>query len=365
MAPHDHDWNQMPTFNWAAPVAAMVLVGAKYASLVPSGSILFNVVAAGLLGAAVFAAVHHAEVLAVKIGEPFGSVLLALAITVIEVGLILSVMFSGSPGSEAVARDTVFSVVMIVLNGVVGLCLVMGAARHHEQAFQVQGATATLSVIITLASLALIVPNFTLTIPGPVYSTKQLLFVSAVSLILYVLFIFVQTVRHRDYFILGDDAGHGGEKPDGIATLKSAVLLIVSLLAVILLAKALTPAVEGAVARAGLPIAVVGVIIAGLVLLPEGTAALKAARANRLQSSLNASLGSAVASIGLTIPAVALASIHLNQRLVLGLAPEQMVLLVLTLFISTLTFATGRTTVLQGGVNLVLFGVFLFLSAVP
>lgn len=365
MATHDHDWNQMPTLFWAAPVAAMVLVAAKYAYIVPSGSMLFNVLAAALLGAAVFAAVYHAEVLAVRIGEPFGSVILALAITVIEVGLILSVMFGGSQGSETVARDTVFSVVMIVLNGVVGLCLVMGAARHHEQEFQVQGATATLSVIITLASLALILPNFTLTVPGPVYSAKQLLFVGAVSLILYLLFIFVQTVRHRDYFIFGDDTGHGGEKPDGSATLKSAVLLVVSLFAVILLAKALTPAVEGAVARAGLPIAVVGVIIAAIVLLPEGTAALKAARANRLQSSLNASLGSAVASIGLTIPTVALASLYLDQKLVLGLGPQQMVLLVLTLFVSTLTFATGRTTVLQGGVSLVLFGVFLFLSAVP
>ncbi len=355
----------MPWWCWAAPLAAGLLVAAKFASLVSPTSAPVIGLAVLLLGGAVFAAVHHAEVLAVRIGEPFGSILLALAITTLEVGLIISVMASGSSGSDAVARDTVYSVVMIVLNGIVGLCLVFGSARHFEQEFRVQGAAAILSVIATLAVVSLVLPNFTRTTAGPTFAPSQLVFVGAVSLGLYALFVFVQTVRHRADFVI-EYAGAGeGEKPTTRTTILSAILLVLSLGIVILLAKTLSPIVEAGVVRAGLPLAVVGVVIATLVLLPEGLTAMKAARRNRLQTSLNASLGSAAASIGLTIPIVGAASIYLDKPLTLGLGPEAMVLLILTLFVSTLTFATGRTTVLQGAVHLVIFGVFLFLAAVP
>ncbi len=365
MADPNADWNRIPAWCLAGPALAGALVAAKSATLINPSHPAILVLAVAFLGVAVFAAVHHAEVLAVKIGEPFGSILLALAITSLEVGLIISVMLSGSAGSGAVARDTVFSVVMIVLNGIVGLCLIAGARRHYEQEFRVQGAVGILSVISTLAVIALVLPNFTKTTLGPTLAPSQLIFVGAVSLILYVFFVFIQTVRHRDDFIIDDGASHHGITPTGRTTAVSAVFLVLSLVIVIMLAKTLSPVVEGAVLKAGLPLAVVGVVIAAVVLLPEGLTALKAANGNRLQTSLNASLGSAAASIGLTIPIVGAVSVVLGQPLTLGLATEGMVLLLLTLFVSTLTFATGRTTMLQGAVHLAIFGVFVFLSAVP
>jgi Ca2+:H+ antiporter len=365
MVDPDADLNRMPMWSWAAPAAAGVLVAAKLANLISADSMPVILLAVGLLGGAVFAAVHHAEVLAVRIGEPFGSILLALAITTLEVGLIISVMAAGLAGSDAVARDTVYSVVMIVLNGIVGICLVAGGWKHYEQEFKVQGAAGILSVIATLAVISLVLPNFTSSTSGPTYAWSQLLFVGAASLILYVLFVFVQTVRHKGDFVIDYGVAHGGVKPGRRIVVASALLLAASLVFVIMLAKTLSPVVEAAVAGAGLPPAVVGVVIAAVVLLPEGLTAYKAATHNRLQTSLNASLGSAAASIGLTIPIVGTASVILGQPLKLGLGPESTVLLLLTLFVSTLTFATGRTTVLQGAVHLVIFGVFVFMSAVP
>jgi len=361
----DHDWNRLAWWQWAAPLGGAMLVGAKAGGLAAPGGALFIVAAVALLGGAVFAAVHHAEVLAVRIGEPFGSILLALAITTIEVGLIIALMIAGAAGSDTVARDTVFSVVMIVLNGIVGLCLVMGSARHFEQAFRVQGAAAILSVIATLAIMAFVLPNVTRTTAGPTFASSQLLFVDIAALSLYALFVYVQTFRHREDFLIDDGATLRGAPPTNRSTLISALFLTVSLVVVILLAKALSPAVEAAVAQAGLPQTVVGVVIAMVVLLPEGLTAVKAARRNRLQTSLNASLGSALASIGLTIPIVGAVSLYLDVPLVLGLPPESTALLLLTLFISTITFATGRTTILQGGVHLVIFGIFVLLTAVP
>jgi Ca2+:H+ antiporter len=252
---------------------------------------------------------------------------------------------------------------MIVLNGIVGVCPVAGAGRHCERAFRVQGAASNLSVIATVAVMTLILPNFTTSTKGPTFAESQLLFVGAVSLALYVTFVFVQTVRHRDDFVI--DPVANGEAPGAAATAASAVLLSVSLVAVILLAKALIPVVAQAVSEAGLPLAFVGVAIATVVLFPEGVTALRAARANRMQTSLNAPLGSALASIGLTVPIVGGASVLLAMPPTLGLGPEDMVLLVPTLSASGLTFATGRTTVLQGAVHLVIFGVFLVTSAVP
>ncbi len=356
--------NRIPWWSWAAPLAACLLLAAKFTGLVPATQPAILILAALLLLFAVFSAVHHAEVVALRVGEPFGSIVLAVAVTTIEVALIVSIMLAAASGGGELARDTVFAAVMIVLNGIVGLCLVVGGARHGEQSFQEYGAAAALSVLGTLAAITMILPNYTHSVPGPFYSSAQLLFVGVVSLLLYAVFLFVQTIRHRDYFIV-EDADHGGIRPNGRITALSLVLLIVALIAVVLLAKTLSPSLEKGVAAAGLPATFVGVVIAALVLLPEGLAAVFAAHANRLQTSLNLALGSAVASIGLTIPAVAALSLWLHQPLTLGLGPEETVLLTLTLFISTVTLATGRTTILQGTVHLVIFGIFLFLSASP
>jgi Ca2+:H+ antiporter len=365
-----HSYDVTPIWGWAAPAAASLLLVLKFSGIVSSDAGLVQLLAGLLLGGAVFAAVHHAEVLALRLGEPFGSILLAIAVTVIEVALIVSIMLSGSAGSDAVARDTVFSAVMIVLNGVIGLCLVIGAQRYHEQSFQLQGASATLAVLGTLATFALVLPNYTVATLGPYYSPIQLLSVGADSLALYCIFVFIQTIRHRNYFLDSaddetDSGDHPYDKPSNRITAISAILLTVSLVAVVLLAKALSYPLDRIVAKAGLPPAFVGVVIAAIVLLPEGLAAVKAALLNRLQNSINLALGSALASIALTIPTVAVVSLLLEQRLVLGLTPQSTVLLLLTLFVSTLTLGTGRTTVLQGAVHLVIFAVFILLAAVP
>ena len=351
----------------AAPIAALALFGVEHAGLLRAESLSVALLSALLLLVSVFAAVHHAEVVALKVGEPFGSVLLALAVTVIEASLIVASMLAGGAVENSLARDTVFSAVSIVLNGVVGLCLLIGGARYHEQAFRVRGTASALSVLATLAVLALVLPNFTLAKLGPQYSPTQLVFVGALSVILYAVFVFVQSVRHRDYFLPeaeGDD-GDKRAKPSAATTAAAAFMLLVSLLAVVLLAETLSESLERAINAAGLPPSFLGVVIAALVLLPESVAAIKAANMNRVQTSLNLAIGSALASIGLTIPAVAGVSLYLDRELTLGLDTEGMALLLLTLFVSSLTLATGRATILQGAVHLVIFGVFLLLAAVP
>ncbi len=366
MSLENHAVDKVPAWSWLAPAVACCLLIATLSGLVPATSGPVLALAAVLLGAAVFASVHHAEIIALRVGEPFGSIVLAIAVTVIEVALIVSIMLSAKEGSDVLARDTVFATVMMVLNGIIGLCLVLGGARHHEQSFQTSAAAAALSVLGTLAVITLVLPNYTLATPGPTYAPAQLMFVSIVSLILYCVFLFVQTIRHRDYFLNDDDgADHHGATPSDRTAYISIALLGLSLVAVVLLAKTLSPALESAIAAANLPKAFVGVVIAAVVLLPEGLAAVAAARANHLQTSLNLALGSAMATIGLTIPVVSAVAISLSQPLTLGLAAPEMVLLILTLFISTVTLATGRTTILQGAVHLVIFSVFLFLAAVP
>lgn len=362
----------IPTWTWAAPLLAVFLLVLKFAHLVPPDATSILVLAAALLGATVFASVHHAEVLALKLGEPFGSILLAIAVTIIEVALIVSIMLSGAEGNEMVARDTVFAAVMIVLNGVVGLCLVTGGQRHFEQSFQLQGASAALAVLGTLACITLILPNYTLTVAGPSYSGAQIVVVGIAALVLWGVFVFVQTIKHRDYFLDSPSVSDATEiteiahaKPSNQMALTCLGLLLVSLTAVVLLAKALSYPLDKGIAAAGLPKAFVGVVIAAIVLLPEGMAAVKSALRNQLQNSINLAVGSAIASIGLTIPAVAIVSLLRHQTLVLGISPANMTLLVLTLFVGTLTLGTGRTTVLSGAIHLVLFAVFLLVSAVP
>lgn len=360
---------KLPTWAWIGPVGAALLLALTATGIVPATAPPMLALAALFLGWAVFAAVHHAEVVALKVGEPFGSILLAVAVTVIEVALIVSLMLSASTDSATFARDTVYSAVMIVLNGVVGACLVVGGARHHEQSFQAQGAAAALGVLGTLATIALILPNYTVASPGPVYSPFQLIYIGAVSLCLYSVFIFVQSVRHRDYFLTDAPAGADAEPHHPVPTLRatqlSTLLLCIALVAVVLLAKTLSYPLKQAIVGLGLPTSFVGVVIAAVVLLPEAVAAFAAARANRLQTSLNLALGSAIASIGLTIPVVAVVSVLMRQPLALGIQPADIVLLVLTLFISMVTLATGRTTVLQGAIHLVIFAVFILVAAVP
>ncbi len=362
----DHNVDELPLWAWVAPVAAAFLLVLKFAHVIPAESGLVLALAAILLGGAVFAAVHHAEIIALRVGEPFGSIVLAVAVTVIEVALIVSILMGAKAGSEYLARDTVFATVMIVLNGIIGLCLVVGGMRHHEQSFQTAASSTALSVLGTLATFTLVLPNYTLATPGGSYNTAQLAFVSASCVSLYAVFLFVQTIRHRDYFLADASEYYPvHDTPSNRTAAISLGLLVLALVAVVLLAKTLSPALEAAIADAGLPKAFVGVVIAAVVLLPEGMAAVRAAGANRLQTSLNLALGSAMATIGLTIPAVAVFAILTGTTLELGLDPEETVLLVLSLFIGTVTLATGRTTILQGAVHLVIFAVFLFLAAVP
>lgn len=355
---------QMPWWAWAWPVLAWVILA--IAVIVGARGVIAAIAGVALI-AAVFAAVHHAEVVAHRIGEPFGTLVLAVAVTVIEVALIVSVMV-GAPAEKAgLARDTIFAAVMIVCNGIVGICLLAGGMRHHEQGFQIEGASAALAVLAALTTLSLVLPSFTTSVPGPVFSTAQLVFGGVVSLVLYGSFVFVQTVRHRDYFLpvgIDEEDAHA-PPPTAVNAMISAGLLIFSLVAVVGLAKALTPIVETGVDWLDAPKAVVGILIAALVLLPEGLAALRAAGANWLQTSLNLALGSALASIGLTIPTVGVVSIVLGQPLELGLGAKDLILLALTLLVSVITLGTGRTTVLQGIVHLTIFAVFMFLAIVP
>jgi len=356
----------MPLWSLIVPAVSLPLAGLALA--MPPGPALAGLAALALC-AAVLASVHHAEVVAHRVGEPFGTLILAVSVTVIEVALIVSMMLAGGTDKSALARDTIFAAVMIICNGVVGLCVIAGGLKHHEQSFRLEGATSAMAALIVLATLSLVLPVFTTSEPGrDFYSPSQLAFAAAASLALWAVFVFVQTVRHRDYFLPpgspGDESAHA-PPPSARLAWSSFGLLLVSLAAVIGLAKALSPTIERVVASAGLPATVIGIVIALLVLAPESWAAVRAARADRLQTSLNLALGSALASIGLTIPTVAILSLVLERPLRLGLSPKDLVLLALTFAVGAITLGTGRTNVLQGAVHLMIFAAFLFLAIVP
>jgi Ca2+:H+ antiporter len=346
-----------PLLAWAILLITLVL-GGRGIIYAAAGVVLFG---------AVFSAVYHAEMLAHRVGEPFGTLILALAVTVIETALIVSVMIAAPAEKAGLARDTVFAAVMIVCNGIVGACLLWGGVRHREQGFQLQGATAAFAVLVALTGLTMVLPNLAAPELGSLYNKPQLIFAAVVSLVLYFAFVFIQTVRHRDYFLPVKNTSQEEHlpAPDNRTTALSGVLLVVSLVAIVGLAKILTSTVEQGVDYLGMPKAVVGIIIAALVLLPEAVAAIKAAQSDRLQTSLNLALGSALATIGLTIPAVAAVSIVLGYRLELGLDGKEQALLALTLLLGIITLGTGRTTVLQGIVHLVMFAAFLFFAIVP
>lgn len=359
---------KLPAWTIVSPIVVWLLLGVL---LTTSGFIqsgLFKILLIAGLIAGILAAVFHAEVVAHRVGEPYGTLVLALAVTAIEVALIVSLMIAGSESESSLARDTVFASVMIILNGLVGICLLSGASRHLEQSFGLLGASASLATLAAISVLTLVLPNYTTTTQGPFYSSSQLSFIAIVSFILYATFILVQTVRHRDYFLpiteVADETVHAPPPTKKMAQL-SAVLMLVCLVAVVLLAKALSPTLEGLIASVGAPKSLVGVIIAAVVLLPESIVAYQAARANRLQTSLNLALGSALASIGLTIPAVSIVSLMYGLTLSLGIDAKSTVLLLLSLLVASISLGTGRTTIMQGTVHLVIFAVYLFTVIVP
>jgi Ca2+:H+ antiporter len=351
----------------AVPVLALVALTATWGR--DLGPVHLAALAVLLVGA-VLAAVYHAEVIAHRVGEPYGSLVLAVAVTIIEVALIVTLMVSGGSGSASLARDTVFAV-MITCNGIVGISLLVGAVRHHLIAFNTEGTGAALATVTTLATLSLVLPTFTTSRPGPEFSPGAARVRRGASLVLYGAFVLTQTVRHRDFFlpvtadgVVIETEEHADPPTDRGAAI-SLGLLLVALVAVVGLVKVESPAIEAGVAAAGFPPSFVGVVIALLVLLPETLAAVRAAQRNRIQISLNLALGSAMASIGLTIPVIAVATIWLDGPLLLGLSATQMVLLALTIVVGVLTVVPGRATRLQGAVHLVLFASFLSVAVTP
>ena len=356
----------MTRWTTLVPPAALVALAVAWLTH-PEGALGVTVVAVVLV-AAVLAAVHHAEVIAQRVGDPLGSLILAVAVTVIEVALIVTLMVGDPIHGATLARDTVFAAVMLSINGIVGFSLLVGALRHHLAVFNPEGTGSALATVITLAGLTLVLPTFTTSEPGPEFSTSQLAFAAVVSLALYVLFVFTQTVQHRDQFLPPQDDGvpteqHGA--PSNQATSLSLVLLLMALVAVVGLAKVESKPLEKAVGAAGLPQELVGVVIAALVLLPEAISAVRAAADDRVQVSFNLAYGSAMASIGLTIPTIALAKIWLDGPLVLGLQTTQIVLLLLSAIVAVLTVVPGRSKPLQGGLHLVLLATFVFVSIKP
>jgi Ca2+:H+ antiporter len=365
----------LKTVSWTSwttvvPLLAVVALAATWGAHL--GPVLIALEAAFLM-AAVLAAVHHAEVVAHRVGEPFGSLVLAAAVTVIEVALILALMASGENETATLARDTAFAAVMITTNGIAGVSFLLGSRRYGVTLFNAEGSGAALATLTTLTTLSLVLPTFTTSHGGPEFSPGQLAFAAVASLGLYLLFVFTQTMRHRDFFLpvaqkgqksLFEEESHA-EPPSTGAALTSLGLLLVALVAVVGLAEQESPAIEHLVSVAGFPQSFVGVVIASLVLLPETLAAARAARQGRIQTSLNLAYGSSLACVGLTIPAIALAEIWLKGPLLLGLGATQMVLFALTVVISVLTVVPGRATRLQGEVHLVLLAAYLFLAIVP
>jgi Ca2+:H+ antiporter len=350
---------------WWTPIIAIVVVIA--ASAMTLDATLVTVCAVALLGA-VIASVHHAEVVAHRIGEPLGTIILSICVTIIEVALITMVMLTGGPDVATLPRDTIYAVIMITCGGVVGLSVFIGALRHREQVFHVLGSNACLATLVAMTTLALVLPTFTTSSPGPTYTTAQLIFASVVSVALWCGFVFVQTIRHRDYFLPVGVKAHEethARRPSRAQAVASFGALLAALIAVVGLAHAAAPRIEQEILHAGLPKSIISVIIAMLTLLPEAWASIRAALADRIQVSLNLSLGSALASIGLTIPAIVISSQLTGTTLVLGLGPKELVLVVLAFFVTSITLVAGRTHLMLGLVHLVVFGVFIFLSVVP
>lgn len=333
------------------------------------GSVFFQVLASILLILSVMSAVHHSEVIAERVGEPYGTIILAISITVIEVSIIVSLMISEGEGAASLARDTVYSATMLILNGIVGLCLLIGGLKHYEQNFSKPSVTIALVSLISIVVFTLVFPTFTESVSGSYYSTPQLIFASIACLVIYFVFLFAQTRRHRQYFLtVGKDENEEEAEPILISNktfFTSLISLLASLGIVVLLAKTLSPTIESIITGYSLPKTLVGVIIAAIILLPEAIAAIIAAKKNKLQTSINLSLGSALASIGLTIPSVAAVCIILDMPVILGLDIKSIILLGLSVFTVMLSFSGGRTNIVYGVVLLVNLFAFIFLMIYP
>jgi len=324
-----------------------------------------------------FTVVRHAEEIAHRLGEPYGTLVLTMSVTIIEVSFIFVAML-GSDTDSTLARDTIFAVLMITLNGVAGICILMGGLRHQEQSYNLQGARAFLAVIMPLSVIALVLPNFTTSTPGPTMSHVQAIVFGALTILLYGVFLAIQTIRHTGFFRDPDtepvqenpeeanvDEHDGHESTSGASTLYHTTLLLVAIFPVILLTGQLAHIVEDGIDAVGAPVAVAGVMVAILVLSPEAVGALRSALDNKLQRAVNISLGSALATIGLTVPSVLAIGIFSDRYILFGLNPEEMVLLTLTLVVSAVTFGGPRTNILQGAVHLVMFCVYLVLLFNP
>ncbi|WP_031529835.1 calcium:proton antiporter [Dyadobacter crusticola] len=334
-----------------------------YLVLPTEAGFFVTLLAVAALIAGVLSAVHHAEVVAHKVGEPYGTIILAIAVTLLEASIIVSLMLTGGIGAETYARDTLFAAVMIILNGILGISMFVGALKFKEQSFETKSVTIALVSLVSILVLTLVLPNFTTSRAGPSYSAPQLIATGVCCLVIYGSFLFTQTIRHRKYFLAGVT---GEEKSVTTAeSFVSLVLLLVCLGVVILLAKNLSPVIEAGVIAAGLPTALVGVAIAAVILLPEGIAAIRAARRNQYQTSINLALGSALASIGLSIPTVVIVCTLMDLPLVLGLDMKSMVLLVLSVFTVMLSLNKGQTNSLYAIVLLVNLMMYIFTIVFP
>src|SRR5437762_2357162 len=331
--------------------------------------LVLGVVFVVLLGAVLWSAVsvvRHADCLAIKCGEPYGTLILTLSAISIEVMMISAAMLHGA-NNPTLARDMMFAVVMIALNGLVGFSLLLGGLRHHEQHYNLQGASAYLNTIMALAVLGLVLPNFTTSLSGPRFSSVQEIFLATTSIGLYAIFLLIQTTRHSQYFMESKGAGHASEHRAGPmhSTIYHAVMLILYLLVVVVLAEKFAIPLDNSIERFGMPQALGGAIVAAMVLAPEALSGINAARKNQLQRSVNILHGSVLASIGLTIPAVLTIGIISKRTVILGIEGGNLPLLLLTLAVSVVTFTSGKTNVLQGCIHLLLFGVFVLLIFAP
>lgn len=309
-----------------------------------------------------FAIVRHAESLAVLLGEPLGTLILTLSVIGIEVMMISAVMLTGE-GKPTLARDTMFAVVMIILNGMVGICLLVGGWRHHEQEYNIRGANSFLALIVPLSVLGLVLPTYTKTTSDATFSPYQSVFVSVMSIGLYVVFLFIQNRRHREYFIATDAGGETAPHHDFVVRSVPfhAAFLVAFILPLVVLAKQLAVPLEYGTRVFGAPAALAGFLVAVLIISPEMMSAVKAALRNELQRSVNIALGSVLATIGLTIPAVLTIGLITGKTVVLGLAAAETILLALSLVLSTITFSHERTNILLGAVHLLLFLAYLML----
>jgi len=353
---------------FAVPLFALFLLALSWGQSLGTPVLLFL---GAVLAVSVYVAVSHAEVIALRVGEPFGSLILAAAVTIIEVGMIVVLIIDNPEATKNLARDTVFAAIMITTGAMVGGSIVIKSLRQKFSTFNPEGAVPALAALGSLSVVSLVLPSFTTSTPGPTFSQPQLLFAAVTSLIIYLVFVLMQTVRHRDFFLppprpnIPQGSNMHMKSPSNTQAVYSIVGLVSSLVAVVGLAKVTSPVIQSAVSTLGLPQMVVALSIALVVLLPESISAFKAATYGRTQTSINLALGSALASIGMTIPAIAVISILFGFQVNLGLGSTEITLLFLALFVSALTLLPGKASLLQGAAHLTIFAAFVLVVFTP